>query len=72
MITTEDYNSIWEHFSNGFINYYNFNTAERDEKIYSYDFLTVEKLQNKIRNFAFCYVIFFKVLQNLRELTFEL
>ena len=49
MITTEDYNSIWEHFSNGFINYYNFNTAERDEKIYSYDFLTVEKLQNKIR-----------------------
>ena len=31
-----------------------------------------EKLQNKIRNFAFCYVIFFKVLQNLRELTFEL
>lgn len=48
-ITTEDYNSIWEHFSHGFIDYYTFNTAERDEDIYSYDFLTIEKLSNKIR-----------------------
>ena len=49
MITTEDYNSIWEHFSNGFIEYYTFNTSERSEKIYSYDFLSVEKRPNKIR-----------------------
>lgn len=49
LITAEDYNSIWEHFSHGFIDYYNFNTAEKKDKIYSYDFLTVEKIPNKIR-----------------------
>ena len=49
LITCEDYNGIMEHFSHGFIDYYNFNTAEMDEKIYSYDFLSVEKLLNKIR-----------------------
>lgn len=49
LITTEDYNSIWEHFAHGFINYYTFNTAERDENIYSYDFLTIQKLPNKIK-----------------------
>ena len=49
LITTEDYNGIIEHFAHGFIDYYTFNTSERDENIYSYDFLTVEKLTNKIR-----------------------
>lgn len=49
LITCEDYNGIMEHFSYGFIDYYTFNTAERNENIYSYDFLSVEKLQNKIR-----------------------
>lgn len=48
-ITTEDYNSIWEHFSHGFIDYFSFDTSEVKENIYSYDFLTVEKLTNKIR-----------------------
>lgn len=49
LITCEDYNGIMEHFSNGFIDYYTFDTSERDENIYSYDFLTIEKLSNKIR-----------------------
>lgn len=49
LITCEDYNGIIEHFSYGFIDFYTFDTSERNEKVYSYDFLSVEKLQNKIR-----------------------
>ena len=51
MITTEDYNSIIEHFSHGFIDYYTFNTADigLEDKTYGYDFITIEKSTNKIK-----------------------